>query len=99
REGFSIAWYHRAVLAACKAAGIPSFGPGRMRHSVATWAVNAGADLATVSTFLGHRSSRTTKRFYATHATPKNPLIVPPVAARKRLRRARSVASRSSRVL
>ena len=77
RGGFAISWYHRAVKSACKAAGIKPFGPGVMRHSVATWAVNAGADLAAVSTFLGHRSPRTTKKFYATHATPRNPLIVP----------------------
>jgi hypothetical protein len=37
--------------------------------------VDAGADIATVSTFLGHRSPLTTKRFYATHATPRNPLL------------------------
>jgi len=46
--------------------------------SVATWAVDAGADLGTVATFLGHRSASTTRKFYATHATPKNPLIAVP---------------------
>jgi hypothetical protein len=87
RGGFAISWYHRAVKSACKAAGIKPFGPGVMRHSVATWAVNAGADLAAVSTFLGHRSSRTTKKFYATHATPRNPMIIPVAATPKSKRR------------
>lgn len=46
----------------------PPLQPGHMRHSVATWAVNAGAPLSAVSSFLGHKSERTTRRFYATHA-------------------------------
>jgi integrase len=91
RGGFSIAWYHRAVKAASRAAGIRPFGPGRMRHSVATWAVDAGADIATVSTFLGHMSARTTKKFYATHATPRNPMLaaLPAVTRRRRTSRAK----------
>lgn len=70
-------WYDRAVRAACKAVkrpdgkvGIPVFTPGRLRHSVATWAIEAGADPASVAAFLGHKSPRTTRRFYATHASP-----------------------------
>jgi integrase len=50
--------------------GVPVFTPGRLRHSVATWAINAGADPASVAAFLGHKSSRTTRKFYATHASP-----------------------------
>ena len=76
RGGFAISWYHRAVKSACKAAGVTPFGPGVMRHSVSTWAVDAGADMPAVSTFLGHLSAQTTKKFYATHATPRNPTIV-----------------------
>lgn len=49
---------------------IRSVRPGRFRHSVATWAINAGADPASVAAFLGHKSPATTKRFYATHAVP-----------------------------
>jgi enoyl-CoA hydratase len=30
----------------------------------------AGADIGAVSTFLGHRTLATTKKFYATHAAP-----------------------------
>lgn len=42
--------------------------PGSFRHSVATWAINSGADPAAVAAFLGHKSPMTTRRFYATHA-------------------------------
>jgi integrase len=68
---FDRAHFDKAVTSACAAAGIPRFGAGQLRHSVATWAVNAGADPATVSSFLGHKSPRTTKKFYATHSTPR----------------------------
>jgi integrase len=90
RGAFSTEWYHRAVKAAGKAAGLKKpFGPGVMRHSVATWAVDEGHDLAMVSTFLGHRSPLTTRRFYATHATPRNPMLPTPPAAKPK-RRSRS---------
>ena len=69
----------KAIHSACDAVklpdgkvGIPRFGPGQLRHAVATWAVNAGADPAAVAAFLGHKSPRTTKRFYATTATPRH---------------------------
>ena len=47
-----------------------TFNPGFLRHSVATWAINAGADPASVAAFLGHKSPATTKKFYATHSVP-----------------------------
>jgi integrase len=69
-------WYNEAIAAACAAVkrpdgqvGIPAFTPGRLRHSVATWAIEEGADPASVSAFLGHRSPATTRKFYATHAS------------------------------
>jgi integrase len=82
--GFSREWYDRAVVAACATvkrpdgeAGIPAFTPGRLRHSVASWAIDAGADPAQVAAFLGHRSPRTTRKFYATHSAPtKVPTLV-----------------------
>lgn len=46
------------------------FNPGFMRHSAATWAINAGADPASVAAFLGHKSPATTRKFYATFAVP-----------------------------
>src|SRR5207249_9558290 len=65
RDGFSVEWYHRAMKSACKVAGLKKaerFGPGQLRHSVATWAVDSGVDIASLPTFLGHRRPLTTKR-------------------------------------
>lgn len=53
--------------------GLPPLPIGSYRHSVATWAINAGADVVAVSQFLGHKSPRTMKKFYATHATVARP--------------------------
>lgn len=68
--------YSRAVRAACAAvkrpdgeAGIPVFTPGMIRHSVATHAVNAGESVQRVAEFLGHRTKKTTERFYSTFAS------------------------------
>lgn len=47
--------------------------PGAARHCVATWAVDAGATYEQVAAYLGHKSSRTTRRHYATHAVPVRP--------------------------
>lgn len=48
----------------------PPFTLGVMRHSVATWAIDDGADPATVAQFLGHKDPRTTLRFYADANVP-----------------------------
>jgi integrase len=75
---FSRDWYFRAVVRACGAVkrpdggvGIPVFTPGMLRASVATHAVNSGEDPAAVASFLGHRSKKTTERFYSTLASVK----------------------------
>ena len=70
RGSLSFEKYGLAIKGACNAAGIPPFTPGRFRHSVATWAIEKGADPATVAAFLNHKSPATTRRFYATHAVP-----------------------------
>jgi len=62
--------FEQAIRNACGAAKIPEFTPGRLRHSIATHAINSGADMAAVASFLNHKSPRTTARYYATHATP-----------------------------
>ena len=60
---------HRTVRRACAAAGVPPFRAGWFRHTIATMAWEAGmADRAPA--FLGHRSSTTTRKFYATRAIP-----------------------------
>jgi integrase len=40
---------------ACKAAGIPKLTQHDMRHLFATWCIEAGVDIPTVATWLGHR--------------------------------------------
>jgi site-specific recombinase XerD len=62
--------FEHAIRDACRAAKIPAFTPGRLRHSIATHAINQGADMAAVASFLNHKSARTRARFYATLATP-----------------------------
>lgn len=68
--------YNRAIRAACAAVkrpdgeiGIPPFTAGMLRHSVATHAVNSGESVQSVAEFLGHRSKKTTERFYSTFAS------------------------------
>ncbi|MBI5071266.1 MAG: site-specific integrase [Deltaproteobacteria bacterium] len=81
---FSREWYDRAVKAACKAVkrpdgkiGIPAFTPAMMRHTTATLAVEVTGNLAAVSSFLGHRSIATTKKFYSSLAvSPKIPTTI-----------------------
>ena len=70
RGSFSFEKYTLAIKAAGTAAGISPFTPGWFRHSVATWAIERGADPASVAAFLNHKSPSTTRRFYATHAVP-----------------------------
>lgn len=66
---FSKSRFHRAVLSACRAAGVPPFRPGWFRHTIATIATEAGEENL-VPGFLGHRSATTTRRHYNVHATP-----------------------------
>lgn len=68
--------YNRAIRAACAAVkrpdggvGIPPFTVGMIRHSVATHAVNACGSVQAVAEFLGHRTKKTTARFYSTFAS------------------------------
>lgn len=76
RGGFSVVRLYMSVNAACRAAGVEPYSPGQYRHSVATWAVEQGADPAAVAAFLGHKSASTTRRFYATLAVvPKVPTL------------------------
>lgn len=60
-----------AVNATCRAAGVTPFTPGRFRNRGATWAIEKGADWASVAAFLNHKSVATTRKFYATRAVPK----------------------------
>jgi integrase len=67
----------RHMRAAIKAAGVPGFGTGQMRHSVLTWGVrDGGASIADAKEFGHHRSEQTTKRFYVDLDIPKPALPV-----------------------
>lgn len=60
----SIAAVNWAVEAACRAAKVPTWTIGVLRHSVATWLAFAGTPLAQIAELLGHRSPTTTANFY-----------------------------------
>lgn len=61
------------VKSAHEGVALPPLPIGSYRHSVATWAIDAGTEVAAVSDFLGHKSPRTTRRFYATHSVIPKP--------------------------
>lgn len=67
RGTFSADRFAKAVKRASRGA----FTVGQFRHAVATWAINSGADPGQVAAFLNHKSPRTTRKFYATHAVAK----------------------------
>ena len=62
-EKYTTTSYRRAIHRACVKAGIPTWGPNRLRHSMAT-AIRKEADIETVSTLLGH-STLSTSEIYA----------------------------------
>lgn len=61
---FSNGWLVTCIARACEAAGVARFTPGVMRHSLGTWLAEDGSPLQLVAQQLGHRSERTTRRFY-----------------------------------
>ncbi len=72
KGSFSVSRFYEAVKAAADRLKV-SVTPGRFRHTLATRAVEAGADPAAVSAYLGHKSEATMRRFYATLATVRRP--------------------------
>ena len=71
RGKLGISGLRKALRRACARAGVEGWGAGRLRHTVASWAVSVGEDLAAVAAFLGHRDARTTRRFYVECYTPR----------------------------
>lgn len=62
-------WFGRRCAATCEAAGIdPPVTPHGLRHTVATAAVVAGADMHSLQALLGHSDARVTAKVYA-HAS------------------------------
>jgi len=78
-----------AIKAACRAAKVPEFTAGVMRHSVATWLIERGEIPALVSQFLHHKDPRTTKRFYADVSVPSADVTVPRLRVVEGMGRAR----------
>ena len=65
RGSFSFEKYSLAIKGACKAASIPLFTRDGSGTPVATWAIEKGADPASVAAFLNHKSPTTTWRSHA----------------------------------
>lgn len=59
-----------AFHSACRAVGINGLRVHDLRHTAASWMVESGIDLATVSKILGHSTIQMTMRY--THPTPEN---------------------------
>lgn len=62
------AWFLRRTHITCEVAGIERVSAHELRHSVATAAIVAGADMHSVQSLLGHSDARMTARVYA-HAS------------------------------
>ncbi len=62
---------------ACASAGVKEFTLGVMRHTVATFAVEAGAPAELVSKFIGHQDLKTVGRFYLDLQRPTEGVPVP----------------------
>lgn len=69
--------FNEALRAACAEAKVPAFMAGVLRHSVGTYAVEAGATVEQVAAFLHHRDKRTTEKFYLELAQPVGQVPVP----------------------
>lgn len=64
------AWFATRCRITCELAGIEPVSPHELRHTVATLAIVAGADMHSVSSLIGHADPRTTARIYS-HATSR----------------------------
>lgn len=74
RGSIDLTKYRLAVHEASDRVKVPRVYVGSMRHTAATWMVNAGASMTEVATFLGHKSPATTRRWYAVFVAPKRPV-------------------------
>lgn len=65
---------HFLISRACEEAGLPReewFGFGAMRHSVSTWAIEAGEDIEQTAKALNHTSAKMLRGHYVRHAVPR----------------------------
>jgi integrase len=62
RERYGVASYRRAVVVACKRAGVPCWHPHRLRHSVGT-KVRSELGLEAAQVALGHKNAKVTEAY------------------------------------
>jgi integrase len=67
---FSIAVFYGVLREAARQCGVAGVLPGRLRHTTAKHAVEAGATVEQVGNYLGHKSPATTRKYYATLGLP-----------------------------
>lgn len=70
RSGVTMRSVNKAIKAACTELELDAWTVGVLRHSWATWHVEAGVPIEAVAAGLDHKSKRTTERFYAQVAVP-----------------------------
>lgn len=58
-------WLTRRCALTCEVAGLRGISPHALRHTVATLAITAGADVSSVQALLGHEDARITARIYS----------------------------------
>ncbi|HYL89210.1 MAG TPA: site-specific integrase, partial [Burkholderiales bacterium] len=69
-NGKRVKQMHYGFKAACRRAGITDFRVHDLRHTCASWLVQAGVPLLDVSRLLGHSSIEMTERY--SHLAPEN---------------------------
>jgi integrase len=67
-DGAPVASLKTGTRAAARRAGLAGVTPHVLRHTAATWMVEAGIPIEQVAQMLGHRDPRVTWRIYAKHA-------------------------------
>lgn len=70
KNGERVQFMQNGFQAACKRAGITNFRVHDLRHTCASWLVNAGVPLPEVRDLLGHSSIEMTERY--AHLSPEN---------------------------
>jgi len=58
-------WLARRCALTCETSGLRPMSPHALRHTVATLAITAGADVGSVQALLGHEDARVTTRIYS----------------------------------
>lgn len=64
-EGRGLTQVTQSFRRACRDAKLQGVSPHTLRHTAASWMVQAGVSFQKVAAYLGHKDSRTTERVYA----------------------------------